>query len=134
MYSRLLVPVSFEEDRDPVRSLDVARLLADDGAQVTLLHVIEEIPAYAMAEALVYTQERRGDVKARMTALAETVPGCDWVIVDGHAARSILEEAGKRAVDCIVIASHRPGFQDMFLGSTAAHVVRHAEASVHVVR
>jgi universal stress protein F len=33
-----------------------------------------------------------------------------------------------------VIASHRPGIQDYFLGSTASRVVRHANCTVHVMR
>jgi nucleotide-binding universal stress UspA family protein len=56
------------------------------------------------------------------------------VAVTGHSARSILDYAEAHDVDCIVIASHRPGLQDFFLGSTAARVVRHATCAVHVVR
>ncbi|WP_170501927.1 universal stress protein, partial [Ruegeria atlantica] len=37
-------------------------------------------------------------------------------------------------IDCIVLASHKPGMKDFFLGSTAALVVRHARCSVHVLR
>jgi len=42
--------------------------------------------------------------------------------------------AKEKDVDLIIIASHRPGLQDYFLGSTAAKVVRHATCSVLVVR
>jgi len=38
------------------------------------------------------------------------------------------------AVDLIVIASHRPGLKDYFLGSTAGRVVRHSPCAVHVIR
>ena len=55
-------------------------------------------------------------------------------MVTGHAARTILDYAEQMKADCIVIASHDPGIQDYFLGSTAARVVRHAHCSVHVVR
>ena len=39
-----------------------------------------------------------------------------------------------QGVDLIIVASHRPGLQDYFLGSTAAKVVRHAKCSVLVIR
>ena len=42
--------------------------------------------------------------------------------------------AKEKNADMIIIASHRPGLQDYFLGSTAAKVVRHATCSVLVVR
>ncbi|WP_371932559.1 universal stress protein [Pararhizobium sp. IMCC21322] len=46
----------------------------------------------------------------------------------------MVEYAESNGVDCIIIASHRPGLQDYFLGSTAARVVRHAHCAVHVIR
>ena len=52
----------------------------------------------------------------------------------GHSYKTILEVAKEKDVDLIIIASHRPGLQDYFLGSTAAKVVRHADCSVLVVR
>ena len=44
------------------------------------------------------------------------------------------EKTNESGADLLIIASHRPGLQDYFLGSTAAHVVRHAACSVHVIR
>jgi len=42
------------------------------------------------------------------------------------------------AEDCdanlIMIASHKPGLRDYFIGSTAARVIRHAQCSVLVER
>jgi nucleotide-binding universal stress UspA family protein len=55
-------------------------------------------------------------------------------VVVGHGANSILDYAEQNEVDCIILASHRPGYQDYFLGSTAARVVRHATCAVHVLR
>ena len=55
-------------------------------------------------------------------------------VLHGNAASEILGLAAREGVDCIVIASHKPGFADYFLGSTAARVVRHAQCSVHVIR
>jgi nucleotide-binding universal stress UspA family protein len=79
-----------------------------------------------------FLEETRGRALEHLKEIVgpDTTP----VIVLGHAARSIVEYAENNNVDCIVIASHQPGFSDIFLGSTAAHVVRHAKCAVHVVR
>ena len=62
------------------------------------------------------------------------MPNAKGVVVDGHSGRTILDWAGDNDVSCIVIASHRPGMQNLLLGSTATQVVRHAKCAVHVIR
>lgn len=135
MYKHILVPVVLDTEHPPERSLDVAALLADKGARVTVLHVKDEIPSYAITyipkedlEAL------RRAIQADLDRLAARFENGRGVLVDGHSARTILDWAGSNGVDCIIIASHRPGMEDYLLGSTAARVVRHAPCSVHVLR
>ena len=48
MYHNILVPISFDEERDVGGPLKLARLLANDGAKITLLHVVEHVPSYAL--------------------------------------------------------------------------------------
>jgi len=135
MYTNILVPVSFEGERDTVAAIEAAKAMAGDGATITLLHVIEQIPAYALTQASPgYLEQARRAVEAGLDKLAKDLPNVRTVVIEGHAARAVLEYANERAVDCIIIASHRPGLQDYFLGSTASHVVRHARCSVHVLR
>lgn len=135
MYMNILVPVSFDEERDAAQAIDVARTLAGEGARITLLHVIEQVPSYATTMAsLSYLEEARKAAQAQLERMAEGIPNAEAVVVEGHSGRAILDYAAEKWSDCIVIASHRPGLQDYFLGSTAAHVVRHAGCSVHVVR
>lgn len=74
------------------------------------------------------------DIEATLAEKIKDEVGVDVVVIEGHAGHTIVDYAAKNGVDCIVVASHRPGFQDYFLGSTAARVVRHAPCSVHVVR
>ncbi|MDQ2093488.1 universal stress protein [Rhodalgimonas zhirmunskyi] len=135
MYMNIMVPVSFDEERDAPQAVQVAQKLAGDGARITLVHVIEQVPAYALSAASPgYLSEAKEASEAKMQAMAEGIPNCGVAVLEGHAARTILEFAKEKWADCIVIASHRPGLQDFFLGSTAAHVVRHAGCAVHVVR
>jgi nucleotide-binding universal stress UspA family protein len=134
MYRNILVPVALDHERDVSTALAVARALVAEGGTVTALTVVEAVPSYILAEFPENLVERNRDAAAE--ALKAEVGGADvrTVAVTGHSARSILDYAEAHEVDCIVIASHRPGLQDFFLGSTAARVVRHATCSVHVVR
>lgn len=136
MYSHILVPVSFEPDRDAAASLAVARALGAGGAaRLTLLHVIEDLPPYA-AEYLPagYLDQTRADLAKGLAAMAADFPDAAVAVIEGAPGRAILDYAAEQGVDCIVIVSHRPGMQDLLLGSTAARIVRHATCSVHVVR
>ncbi|MFW8636546.1 universal stress protein [Cribrihabitans pelagius] len=135
MYHNILVPISFDPDRDVSGPLKLARLLATPEARVTLLHVIEHVPAYAISYMPTeFMQETRDALQAELDGLAQTLPNADGVLIEGHSGRTILDWADQNKPDLIIIASHRPGMQDLLLGSTASQVVRHAACAVHVVR
>ncbi len=135
MYRNILVPVSFDADRDVAQSIQVARALWQSDGSLTLLHVVEHLPQYTSD----LLPENHFDIAKtaisdKLKPLIGDVPGAKVEVVEGHAGRGILDYAASHETDCIVIASHRPGLQDYLLGSTAARVVRHAPCSVHVVR
>ncbi len=135
MYANILVPVALDHDRDVSRAFAVARKLAGDGAAITALTVLEALPAYILAELPEDQQQLGKDGALRdLTEMLGADAGVRAQVVTGHSARSILDYAENHDIDCIVIASHRPGLQDYLLGSTAGRVVRHARCSVHVVR
>ena len=135
MYSKIIVPVMLDQEHDPSRSFQAAKALATDGADIIVLHVMEAIPSYIASEipegAL---NKTRADTEQALAALAADVPGAKPTLIAGHAGRTILDYAETQGADCIIIASHKPGIQDYFLGSTAARVVRHAQCAVHVIR
>jgi len=135
VYQNILIPIVFDTEHDKTNSIKLGGLLAATDAQVTFLHVIEKIPAYATSyipedlqkELQVALQKSINDVAAQL-------PGATGQLVEGHSGRTIVDYAQEHGVDLIVIDSHRPSLQDLFLGSTAAHVVRHAACAVHVLR
>ena len=135
MYKNILVPVVFDERHDTQASYLAARALADADAKFTVLHVMESIPAYAEtqipAELLANT---RHEVESDLKESARALPGAKTELVSGHAGRQIVDYADQHGIDCIIVASHRPGFENFFLGSTADRVVRHASCAVHVIR
>lgn len=135
MYHNILVPVSFDAERDTSGPLKLAELLATPDAKITLLHVVEHIPAYAISYMPAdYLKEARQALQKELDRMAEGLPNAQGVLIEGHSGRSILDWAEDNKPDLIIIASHRPGMQDLLLGSTAAQVVRHAQCAVHVVR
>ncbi|MBJ6370828.1 universal stress protein [Sedimentitalea arenosa] len=135
MYHNILVPISFDADRDTSGTLKLAKLLATPDAKITLLHVVEHIPGYAISYMPAdYLREAREAIQGQLNDLAAELPNARGVVIEGHSGRSILDWAEENGPDLIIIASHRPGMQDLLLGSTASQVVRHARCAVHVVR
>ncbi|MCB1333566.1 MAG: universal stress protein [Roseivivax sp.] len=135
MYKNILVPIAFDSEAKAKAAMEVARQLADQEAKITLLHVMEHIPGYAVSYVPPdYLAQSRATVQGQLDTLAAELGHATGVLVEGHSGRTILDYAEDHKVDCIVIASHRPGMQDLLLGSTAAKVVRHAQCAVHVLR
>ncbi|MEM7732158.1 MAG: universal stress protein [Pseudomonadota bacterium] len=135
MYKNILIPVVFDDDHDTDASMKAAMTLADAGAAFTVLHVMDEIPSYAFyqvpAELL---EDARVRAAEDLKKTADALPGAATVLASGHAGRQIVNQASDLGCDCIIVASHVPGFEDIFIGSTADWVVRHAKCAVHVIR
>jgi nucleotide-binding universal stress UspA family protein len=135
MYKNILIPIALDQERDTTDALAVARQLLAEGGRITLLSVVEEVPAYVAEYVVIKPADKvLRDAKARLEEDAKDEPDVKTDVVSGHAAVSITKFAEEHGVDLIVVASHRPGVQEYFLGSTAARVVRHAPCAVHVVR
>lgn len=135
MYHNILVPISFDTERDISGPLKLAELLGTPNAQITLLHVVEHIPAYAISYMPTdYLVETRVAIERELQALADPLPNARAVVIEGHKGRSILDWAEENKPDLIIVASHRPGMQDLLLGSTATQIVRNAGCAIHVVR
>lgn len=135
MYHNILVPVVFDGDQDRSVQMKLASILAAPNAKTTFLHVIEHLPGYATSYITDEFQRKlRVELAQEMDALAKQLPGATGQVVEGHSGRTILDYAGNHDIDLIIIASHRPGLEDYFIGGTATHVVRHAACSVHVIR
>jgi nucleotide-binding universal stress UspA family protein len=145
MYEKILVPV----DGSPTSEIGLAeaiKLAKLTGARLTLLHVVDTaamfiVPEAAAAAASIFdTMRESGEAllaKARLeteragvaaeSALFETVAG--------RVSDLIVEEAGKRHADLIVMGTHgRRGVGRVLLGSDAELVVRNAPVPVLLVR
>jgi len=136
MYQTIIVPIDLAQETKGRSILDLAVRLGGGDARIVLTNILEELPGYVAIElpAGLIEQSRR-DAEDKLKAIAKDA-GVDAEIVvrTGHPGNQILELAEEKKADLIIVASHRPGPQDYFIGSTAGRVVRHAKCSVFVTR
>ncbi|MFN4058125.1 MAG: universal stress protein [Roseinatronobacter sp.] len=138
MYRSIVIAAAlFNHGATTRKLIEKANVLVDPEGAITLVHVLDEIPHYLAASV---TQDQimdhRKALRAQLTSLAASAKATrvDIDVRGGTAPEQILECARETHADLIMIASHKPGLSDYFIGSTASRVVRHAQTSVLVVR
>ncbi len=136
MYKTVLIPIDLSHAEVGKAMIGAAKRIGGEGVQIILINVVEDIPAYVAAELPGgYLEKSTQSAQEALEEIAnEANIQASVEVRSGQVYRSILAAAEERNVDLIVIGSHRPGFQDFLLGSTAARVVRHATCTVLVVR
>lgn len=135
MYDHILLPVELGGSADLPKALEVAKEMVSEGGKITLLTVLAPIPVHVEPHFLPEIQTQAlSHAKRELAMLAAELKLKDTALLQGSVGRSIVEWADENSVHCIVIPSHQPVFSDLFLGSTAAWVVRHAPCCVHVLR
>jgi universal stress protein F len=136
MYQTIVVPVDVSNSDKAGAMLETAQKLGGGSAKIILTNIVEEIPSYIAAQIPDgYGKKAQANAVDELTRIAKSAGSDAEIVVSvGHASRGILDVADEKKADAIIIASHRPGFQDYFLGSTASRVVRHAKCSVVVLR
>jgi len=140
MFKKVLVPVDVGQTEAAAAALSAARELCErDGTEVTLLNVIESVPAYVSSQIPEHIhQQVVTDANAALEKMVtdNNLPSDTKILVrEGHPSTTILDLSQELGTDVIVVASHDPGgLADYLLGSVAGRVVRHAHCSVLVVR
>jgi len=141
MYDHILVSVDLGHDESWKYALPRAVELARNCGAT--LHVMTVVPDFGMTivgsffpkdfevQALQAARQKLHDF------VSEHVPDdirVHHVVGHGKPATEIMTAADKIKADLVVIGAHKPGAQQILLGSTAAEVVRHIDRSVLVVR
>ncbi|MEM9782035.1 MAG: universal stress protein [Pseudomonadota bacterium] len=136
MYKKILLPVAEDEGARTDEVIKIATALCAEEREITVMHVMEALPAMAKANLpSEVTKQLRTDATTMLGIIAARCgEGTHSVLVNGHGGRTIVNYAADHEIDCIVMRSHRPVFEDILFGSTAAYVVGHAACSVHVLR
>jgi universal stress protein A len=136
--NRILVPIDFSAHSETALryALDLAGQL---GAEVTLLHVIEQIPYSGQWLSPLTLSDFAPSTRHMETALSNLARGHreigEPMVRIGRAAEEIVATAESAGCDCIVLATHGyTGHKNVSLGSVAQDVVRHATCPVMLVR
>jgi len=131
----ILIPVALDHEGTAARKLAFARRMLAPGGRITLLTVLEHIPAFAAEFVTVKAENHLSQkVLARLQDVAQGAADVDCRIAEGKAGVQIVQVARDIGADLILVGAHHPAAADYFLGSTAARVARRAPCSVHILR
>ncbi|MDW5314440.1 universal stress protein [Rhizobium sp. PL01] len=140
MYSRIIVPIAMDHLEHGEKVLERAQSLLDEGGEIILLNVVEDLNAYAQGYMIVdfpleLIEASRDHAKKTLTGLLEKHGAKGYVEIRiGGAAGVINTFAEEAEADLVIIASHRPGLIDYFIGSTASRVASHCKCAVLIDR
>ena len=136
MYRKIIVPVDMGQLEKGEKILKKAMALLDEGGEILLVNVTENLPGYLTIEVPAdFIDKNVADATERLDALNAACGANARVLVKiGAPANEVLSMADEFAADLILIASHRPNLSNYLLGSTADRVVRHAKCSVLIDR
>jgi nucleotide-binding universal stress UspA family protein len=146
MYKRIFIPVDGSQTSN--KALTAALQLAKDaGAQVRLIHVVDELAylsgyeAYASysAELIEIAQKVGNKILEDAMAMAKAAGvEADQTLFEKygeHLGDTVADAAKRWNADLIVVGTHgRRGMGRMFLGSGAEQIIRLAPVHVLVVR
>ena len=140
MYKKILVPVDLADDSSWQNALPVAVKFAHlFDASILVTTIVRDVKAYWETGFMPDTYEAlfsKSEQKLTPIVNTEIPSGVSVETKVGHGSihREVLRIAQEEQVDLIMMASHSPGVLDYLLGPNAAHVVRHAQCSVLVIR
>ncbi|MBL7004212.1 MAG: universal stress protein [Gammaproteobacteria bacterium] len=144
MYKHILLAVDFDKEEGIVEQ-KAAQVQQMTGAKLSLIHIIEPIPAIYMGDGLMVPADymvTEVDLEKRAKGMLDPIslrlglPKSQVASpVYNDVSDGIVQYAIQNDVDLIVIGSHaRHGFRRLLLGSTANSVLHHAECDVMTVR
>lgn len=136
MFNHILLPVDVAHLDEGYKTLEVAQVIMSPDTKITLLYVMEDIPNWTDID--LPTNFKEDSMQTALQSLQKIADSTDLEVRtearSGHAYSTILKEAEAMDADLIILASHKPGLKDYFLGSNTTKVVSHAKCSVVVVR
>lgn len=140
MFKKILVPIDPAEPAFAEDALAKAGQLAKDyKAKIHLLAVCPEVQSFVASQLPEGFQNR--EIEETKTMLRSVADGLglesDAVTAEvrvGSVDSEVIDSAEQSGSELIVMTSHKPGLSTYFIGSHAAHIVRHAPCSVMVLR
>ena len=141
MFSKVLVPVDGSDNS--LRALDAALLLSEKtGAEVTAIHVMEDIPIlHIQSEKLLreLVDAYKKETQQILSKCSDIATGKGLSIttklLQGNVGSTILDFCEREKYDVIIIGSRGMGkFKELVLGSVSNKVVHHSSCPVMIIR
>ena len=139
-FKNIIVPVDFSEDSPVV--YETALNVLGQGGRLTLLHVVEFMPAVMEGTLGIYPH--RKDIEKikelsleRLTEIASEHGNLDIraMVREGKPATAILEVIAELGPDLVVMGTHgRSKIDHLLIGSVTERVIRKAPCAVLTVR
>jgi nucleotide-binding universal stress UspA family protein len=131
--STILCPLDFSTASAPLVAY-AAALAAATGAELRLVHVLEQQPVLTKPEASTETNATEQLAALQVTA-EQAGARVKTLILEGDAAVEIVAEARRHPADLIVIGAHgQTGLTRFLMGNTAEVVVRTAPCATLLVK
>tara|TARA_R110002110_G_scaffold192614_2_gene400820 strand:+ start:4802 stop:5212 length:411 start_codon:yes stop_codon:yes gene_type:complete len=136
MFDTIIIPIDLSQAETAPQMIKLAKSLSKPGAKLVLCNVLWDIPEYVAIELPENLGKKaRAGAEAKLSAIAtQSGVSADIVVTSGQPSNEIIKLAEARKAGLIIVASHKPGLQDFFIGSTASRIVSHAKCNVHVMR
>ena len=131
MYKHILLATDLSEISEEIALK--AKALGDlFGSEMTLVHVVEPIPAYGYPGLTVLESPFIEDVKKQLKELGNKIgiSESSQIVEVGSIKSQILHIADELDIDLIIVGSHGHHGIGKLLGSTASAVVRSANRDV----
>jgi len=139
-FQNILVPLDFSDKAE--RILGTALRVLGPGGRISLLHVVEWLPAVTEGTFGIYPHRKdiekiKGLSRAKLEEMVRKHKGehVEALVREGRAAQVILETVGEMEPDLVVMGTHGRSKLDHFLiGSVTDRVIRRAPCAVLTVR
>lgn len=136
MFEKVLIPIDMAHTEKASEMISAAKRVGNDKTRFVLLSIIHSVPALAeLSVPQEYFDMAEEESRKTLKVIAmENDLDADIELRVGQPSNDILAIQKELGIDLVIIGSHKPGFQDYLLGSTASRVVRHAQCPVLVMR
>lgn len=132
-YTHVLAAIDLSDSTDKVivQAKELAQLFS---AKVSIIHVVEPLPAYGYAfmAPCDFETELLAEAKKQVKKLGEkySIDENDRCVELGVAKISIIEKAKEEGVDLIVVGTHSSPILAGVLGSTANAIIHNSDCDV----
>jgi nucleotide-binding universal stress UspA family protein len=141
LFTKILVPVDGSDNS--YRALDAALFLSEKlGSNITVLHVMEEIPIThiesqkLLSELLENYKKENQDILSKCSEIArKKAVTINTILLQGNPASIILDFSKKEKYDTVIMGSRGLGkFKELILGSVSSKIVHHSPCEVLLIR